>query len=228
MALRLFGVLLFLVLGGCQAAGTAPAPDSVPKPTAAVAPRVEVSPGFELAGSVQGPRGILSTTDRFQKALQPFTEEPLPAQTLFLADEKFIPLKNGPVALTDAKGEFRLKSPLAAGFALMRPASASAPLAAFFRGPSNPILSIASTLVAHKLASDVASHSVSLTALDPAKVAIAITLVQRDLSRGDLSPDFSLSSWPEALDFYTYRKQGEYAQAFNAIMPGSVAPRMSR
>lgn len=225
MTSRFLAGLLVFGLVGCGASRTAP----TPVPSATVAPRSMPSAppgGLDLSGMAQGPQGIL--TQRLNKPPRPFAEEILPAQLIFLADATLKPLKNGPTARTDAKGMFSLKAPIMAGFVMTQPASASAPLAAFFNGSSHPTLSMAATLVAYKLAADVASRSVPLTALDPTKVASATLLIQRDLSKGDLSPDLSLASWPNALDDYTYRKQGEYAQAFNAILPGSVAPRMSR
>lgn len=221
--------LLGLLIAGLVGCGTsrseAPPPPAVAAPTPVPLPPAPPG-GLALSGLVQGPPGIL--TQRLDKVPRPFTEEALAGQVVYLADASLKPLKDGPTIRTDSRGMFNLKAPIAAGFVMTRPASASAPLAAFFNGASNPTLSIASTLVAYKLAADLASHSLSLAALDPIKVASATLLIQNDLIKGDLIPDLSLRSWPDALDFYTYRKQGEYAAAFNAILPGSVGRRMSR
>ena len=231
MTQRLVCGLLLMALGGCQAsAPTTPAP--APLTSTRSLPALPVG-SFNLSGLAQGPTGLLDTTRMFQKIAMPFTEKPLSGQAIALVvgaktDGTLIPLQNSPTVQTDAQGRFQITSPLAAGFVMTQPASASAPLLAFFRGPSSPTLSIASTLVAYKIATDAASFSVPLTSIDPVLVASATILVQKDLTNGSLSPDFTLSSWPDALDYYTYHEQGAYAQAFNDIIPGSVAPRMSR
>lgn len=182
---------------------------------------------FPVSGTLQGPPTLLSTTEVTRQVF-PFREQALAGVTVYLGDATLKPLPDGPTAKTAADGTFSLASPHRAGFLMAKTASASAPLMAFYREGRPSAISVASTMVAWKLANDMATHSVAITALDPAKIEAATALVNKTLVQGDMKPDLSLPSWAGALDFWTYQRQGELAKAFNAIIPGSVSPKMSR
>lgn len=215
---HLIGILLAGLLAGCPHEGPH-GPEAEPL--------TEPGVTFPVAGTLKGPRGFLSTSE-VTRQLRPFAEDPLPGVRVFLADAKMQPLPEAPVATTGADGSFTLASPHRAGFLMARTASASAPLMAFYRSGHPAAVSVSSTMVAWKVATDMATRSVAITALDPAKIQAASELVHKELVNQALKPDFSLASWPDALDFHTYKVQGELAKAFNAIIPGSVAGRMSR
>lgn len=183
---------------------------------------------FAISGTLKGPKGLLSTSELTRQVV-PFAEVALPGVRVYLADAKLQPVPDTSPATTGADGSFALASPHRAGFLMARTASASAPLAAFYRDGHPAALSVASTMVSWKLGVTLAaSPSIALTGLDPAKIQAATALVNRDLVERSLTPDLSLPSWPDALDFYTYQRQGELAKTFNAIIPGSVAPKMAR
>lgn len=208
------------MLSSCSLDGTPP----VDPPASLTEPGVT----FALSGTLKGPKGLLSTREVTRQVV-PFVEEALPGVSVHLADARLQPLPDTGTATTGADGSFALASPHRAGFLMARTASSSAPLMAFYRDGHPAALSVASTMVSWKLAADmVASPSVVITRLDPVKIQAATELVNKELVNRSLTPDLSLASWPQALDFYTYQRQGELAQAFNAIIPGSVAPKMSR
>lgn len=212
-------LLAIAMLAGCPAETAPPAPG--PEPL------TEPGVTFPVSGTLQGPKGLLSTSE-ITRQVKPFAEEPLAGVQVTLADAKLQPLPDSPKVTTGRDGSFSFASPQRAGFLMARTASASAPLMAFYRAERSSAMSVASTMVAWKLSSDMASHSVAITTLDPAKIAAATALVNKELVALNLKPDLSLASWPDALDFYTYRVQGDLARAFNAIIPGSVAAKMAR
>lgn len=216
-------VPLFMLVGllaGCPS--EAPAP-SGPTPEPLTADGVT----FPVTGTLQGPKSLLSTTEITSRVF-PFAEEGLPGVRIYLADAKLQPLKDSPTTLSGPGGSFSFASPHRAGFVMAKTASASAPLIAFYRTGQPAALSVASTMVAWKVSADLTAKSVALTALDPAKIKAATDLVGQDLVKGDLKPDYSFPTWGGALDIYTYQRQGAIAKAFNAIIPGSVAPSGSR
>lgn len=208
-----------LLLAGCPPAGPGQQQPSAP-------PLREPGKTFTINGELTGPRLFLSTTEIVNQIL-PMKQEALPGQAIFLADAKLQPLKDAPTAKSDAAGKFTIQSPERAGFLMTRVGSASAPLAAFYREGSSSKISIGSTMVAWKISADMASRSVTITTLDPAKIARANQVVDAELAKGtNLKPDFSLSSWVQAMDWYSMRYQGDFAKAFNDIIPQSVGPKL--
>lgn len=216
-------------IAACSPGPLAPPPGAPPEE--GVAPSLDplIVPGgrFQVAGVIRGPKGLASTTEILTRLLV-FSEDPLPGMKVTMADAQLHPIAGAPTTVSDAQGRFRIAGPAKAGFIVAIAASASAPLAAYFKGDSAITLTVASTMVASKIATDAASHSASLASLDPAKIDLATQLVAKELLGPNLKPDYSLDSWPRALDFYTYRYQGALAAAFNAIIPGSVAPKLGR
>lgn len=207
------------MLAGC--------PDETSPPSDQPESLTEPGVTFPVSGKLQGPKGLMSTTE-ITSYVKPFAEQAMSGVRIYLADAKLQPLPDGPTATTAPDGSFSLDSPHRAGFLMAQTASASAPLMAFYRTGAPAAMSVASTMVAFKLSTDLASHSVAITTLDPAKVVAATALVNKELVQQNLKPDLSLPTWPDALDFYTYKTQGDLARAFNAIIPGSVAAKMAR
>ncbi|HEY9856338.1 MAG TPA: hypothetical protein V6D05_11405, partial [Stenomitos sp.] len=202
------------MLAGC--------PESSPSPPAEQPPEPLTEPGvtFPVSGKLQGPQAFLSTTE-VAGQLQSFSEQALPGVKVYLADAKLTPLADGPTVTTAADGTFSIASPQRAGFLMAKTASASVALAGFYRTGHPATLSVAGTMVAWKLSEDMASHSVAITAIDPAKVDAATALIAKELVNRNLKPDYSLPTWPDGLDRYTYMLQGDFAKTFNAIIPGS-------
>jgi hypothetical protein len=205
--------------------GTAP-PDAAPAPD--LGPTVDplITPGasFHVQGTVKGPKGMISTQEKLYK-LASFSEDPLPGMRVVAADSRFQAVKEVPGTWSDAQGHFAIDTPSKAGFILAFAASGSAPLAVFYRGDSTVAMDVASTMVAWKLSADASTHSVSLDTVDPAKAVAVTALVAQELTSNNLSPDYSVASWPGAMVFYAYRTQGKIAAAFNAMIPGSVPPK---
>lgn len=219
-----------LVLVAClSACSTEPAPSAAP-PSTPIEPLVVPGHYFHVTGTVQAPKGFDATTSIFFHAPRPFTEAPLGGVQVFLADAKLQPIQGVSPVNTDSSGNYAIDAPDRAGFVVLsKPASASATLMAYYHDGDAAPLDVASTMVAWKLMADMASHSVAIQSLDPLKVDHATQLINAALKDGnELNPDFSLASWPAALDFYTYRMQGDVAKAFNDLIPGSVAAKMSR
>ncbi len=212
--------LLAGLVAGCPQGGPTPPVDNTP-------PLTEPGVTFSISGTLKGPKGFLSTSE-VTRTLQAFAEEALPGVQIYLADAKLQPLPDSPRTTTAANGSFELASPHRAGFLMAQTASASAPLMAFYREGRPSTLSVASTMVAWKISADMAAKGVAITTLPPDKIDAAIVLVQKDLVSKSLNPDYSLASWPNALDYHTYQRQGDYAKTFNAIIAGSVAAPMSR
>lgn len=203
-----------LLLAGCPGAG--------PDPGSQAPALREPGKTFTITGELTGPKPFLSTTEIVSQ-LQGLKQEPLPNQTIFLADAKLVPLKDAPTSKSDAAGKFTIQSPERAGFLMTKVGSASAPLAAFYRDGASSKISLGSTMVAWKISTDMASRSVPITTIDPAKVARANQVVDAELMKGTtLKPDFSLPSWVQAMDWFALRYQGDFAKAFNDIIPKSV------
>lgn len=219
-----------LVLVAClSACSSEPAPPAVP-PNAPIEPLVVPGHYFHVTGTVQAPKGFDATTSIFVHAPRPFAEIPLGGVQVFLADAKLQPIQGVSPVNTDSSGNYAIDSPDRAGFVVMsKPASASATLMAYYHDGDAAPVDVASTMVGWKLMGDMASHSVAIQSLDPGKVDHVTQLIHTALTDGtELNPDYSLASWPAALDFYTYRMQGAVARAFNDLIPGSVAAKMSR
>jgi hypothetical protein len=218
MRYRRFSLLgAALLLAGCPSGGAdqPPAPPSLR----------EAGVTFTISGDLKGPKPFLSTTE-IAGPLLDMKQEALPNQTIFLADAKLKPLKDAPTAKSDASGKFTIQSPERAGFLMTRVGSASAPLAAFYRDGARSNISLGSTMVAWKISADMASQSVPITTLDPAKIAKANQLVDVEIAKGtSLKPDFSLPSWVQAMDWFALKYQGDFAKAFNDIIPKSVGPK---
>ncbi|HEY9900206.1 MAG TPA: hypothetical protein V6D00_13620 [Pantanalinema sp.] len=216
---RRFGLFAAaLLLSGCPGASPDPQP---PAPPSLREPGVT----FTISGELTGPKPFLSTTEIVGQ-LQSMKQEALGNQTIFLADAKLQPLKDASTTKSDASGRFTIQSPERAGFLLTRVGSASAPLAAFYREGTRARISLGSTMVAWKISADMASRSVAITTIDPAKVERANQVVDAELAKGtSLRPDYSLSSWVQAMDWYARKYQGDFAKAFNDIIPQSVGPK---
>ncbi|MBO9542469.1 hypothetical protein J7643_17920 [bacterium] len=224
MPKRRFGLFAAaLLLAGCPGAGG-------PDPGSSGPPLREPGVTFPISGELMAPKAFLSTTEKVGQILV-FKPEALAGQTIYLADAKLQPLKDGPTVKTDTAGKFTIQSPERAGFLMTRVGSMSVPLAAFYREKTSSKISAGSTMVAWKISQDMASRSIPITTLDPAKIAKANQLIEAELIKsgaGKLKPDFSLDIWVRAMDDYPLKEQGEYAKAFNEIIPQSVGPKPTR